>query len=148
MSAARPAGAAALAVAALALGGCGEDRSESASTETTAPPVATEPRPLTPEAPPARVRVRESEYRIDPGEIRVDRPATLDIRVRNTGSERHALAVEAPGGEARTRVLAPDEAEALRVELDRPGRYRWYCPVDGHARRGMRGTIAVARGGG
>lgn len=148
MRAARPAGAAALAVAALVLGGCGEDRGESASTETTAPPLATEPRPAPPEAPPARVRVRESEYRIDPAQIRVDRPATLDIRVRNAGSERHALAVEAPAGEVRTRVLAAGDAEALRVELDRPGRYRWYCPVDGHARRGMRGTIAVAPPGG
>ena len=148
MSARRPAGAAALAVAALMLGGCGEDRSESASTETTAPPVATEPRPAPAEAPPARVRVRLSEYRLEPAQIRVDRPATLDIRVRNGGSERHALAVEAPAREARTRVLAPDDSQALRVELDRPGRYRWYCPVDGHARRGMRGTIAVARGGG
>lgn len=147
MRSGRPAGGAALAVAALTLGGCGEDRSESASTETTAPPAATQPRPAPQAAPPAEVRVRESEYRIAPVEIRVDRPATLDIRVRNAGSKRHALAVEAPRGEVRTRTLAPDDGESLRVELDRPGRYRWYCPVDDHAARGMRGAIAVARGG-
>jgi plastocyanin len=91
------------------------------------------------------VRLRETEYRLDPAQIRVDRPATLEIRVRNAGERRHALAVEGPSVTARTRVVGPGGSEVLRVELARPGRYRWYCPVDGHARRGMAGSIAVAR---
>jgi uncharacterized cupredoxin-like copper-binding protein len=139
-------GAAALFTAALALGGCGEDRTAATTTETT---------PSQPRRPAraeqlvvARVRLSETEFRLDPSAIRVDRPATLDIRVRNAGSRRHALAVEAPAGEVRTPVLAGGESETLRVRLDKPGRYRWYCPVDGHARRGMRGTVTVARGGG
>jgi plastocyanin len=143
----RAGGAAALATAALAIGACGEDRGASVSTMTDPPP----PRPATPaqppEAPPAEVTVELDEHRLEPARIRVDRPATLAIAVRNRGARRHALAVEAPAGEKRTRVLAPRERAMLTVELDEPGRYRWYCPVDGHARRGMRGTIEVAKGG-
>ena len=148
MSIAGPARAAALIVAALALGGCGEDRSESTSTETTAAPAPPEPPPplKPPEPPPAEVKVSESEYRLDPARIRVDRPATLEISVRNTGRRRHALDVEDGGAGARTRTLEPGESQVLRVELEKPGRYRWHCPVDGHAKRGMRGSIAVARG--
>ncbi|MEA2473821.1 MAG: hypothetical protein QOE06_1736 [Thermoleophilaceae bacterium] len=139
-------GAAALTAAALALGGCGEDRSASTITET-APSAARRPAPAR-EPAPARVKLSETEYRLDPVAIRVDRPATLEIHVHNAGSRGHALAVEASAGERRTRVLGPGAAETLRVRLDSPGRYRWYCPVEGHAKRGMRGTIAVARGGG
>jgi plastocyanin len=141
-------GAAALVAAALALAGCGEDRGGATSTDTTAAPA---PAPAQPEAPPeppvAEVRLTESDYRLDPAQIRVDRPATLEIEVRNRGERRHALSVEDGGSGARTRTLDPGESQVLRVELAEPGRYRWYCPVDGHARRGMRGSIAVARGG-
>ena len=148
MSRARSARAAALTAAALALGGCGEDRGDFTTTETTAAPQARERKPPPPpEPPPAKVRVSESEYRIDPAQIRVDRPATLEVRVRNTGAERHALDIEDTGDGVRTRTLGPGESQVLRVELDKPGRYRWLCPVDGHAKRGMRGSIAVARGG-
>ena len=132
--------------AGLALAACGEDRTASTSTATTTPPRPARPQPP-PRPPTARVTVAETEYRLDPARIRVDRPATLEIVVRNRGRERHALDVEGPSGEARTRTLAPGESETLRVELDRPGRYRWYCPVDGHAARGMRGWVAVGRGG-
>ena len=144
MSGARHA-AAALLAAAVATGGCGESRSESTTTETTAAPAATTPAPRAAEPPPARVRLSESEYRLDPAQIRVDRPATLEIRVRNRGTRRHALAVDGHGVGARTRTLEPGGAQALLVELPRPGRYRWYCPVGNHERRGMTGAIAVAR---
>ena len=143
------AGHAALAAAALTLGACGEDRSTAVSTETDPPPPRAAPAPQQPaEAPPAKVNVSESEFRLEPARIRVDRPATLEIRVRNTGARRHALDVEAPAGSLRTRTLEPGASETLTVELAKPGRYRWHCPVGDHERRGMRGTIQVARGGG
>ena len=146
MSVRRPARAAVTLAAALALGGCGEDRSESTSTETTPSPAApAQPPPVPQEPPPATVRLSETEYRLDPAQIQVDRPATLEITVRNVGEERHALAVAGRSLDARTRILAPGTSQVLRVELKRPGRYRWWCPVDGHARRGMRGGISVAR---
>jgi plastocyanin len=139
------------AVLGAALGGCGEDRGASVSTQTEPPPprpADAAPAPAAPaEPPPAQVTLAESEYRLEPARIRVDRPATLAIKVRNTGAERHALVVERGGERGRTRVLAPGSTQVLTVALPKPGRYRWYCPVDGHAKRGMRGTVQVARGG-
>ena len=133
-----------MAAAVLGLAACGEDRSALTSTDTTPPPPA--PPRRAPAPPPAEVGLTEREYRLDPAGIRIDRPATLEVEVRNRGRRAHALAVRAPAGTARTRTLGPGERVTLRVELREPGRYRWYCPVDGHARRGMRGTITVARG--
>jgi len=132
--------------AALALGACGEDRSGSTSTETTPAPAAPAPPPPRVESPRAKVTVAEGDYRLEPARIRVNRPATLEIKVRNTGAVRHALTVDAPAGEAETKPLEPGATTMLRVELDRPGRYRWYCPIGDHAKRGMRGSISVARG--
>ena len=137
--------AAVAAVAALAAGGCGEDRSALTATDTTTAPRPPAAPPQPPAPPRAEVGLVETEYRLDPARIRVDRPATLAITVRNRGRERHALAVEEPAGDERTAPLAPRERATLTVRLDRPGRYRWYCPVDGHVRRGMAGSIAVAR---
>ena len=148
MRSSRSARAAALASAALVLGGCGEDRGGATSTDTTAAPARPAEQPAPREPPAARVRVRESEYRLDPARIRVDRPATLAIVVRNAGDEPHALAVDDGAAGARTRTLEPGDSQVLRVELAKPGRYAWRCPLDGHARKGMRGSIAVARGGG
>ncbi len=143
----RSVGAAALLAAAVAAGACGEDRTGFTSTETEPAPAAPAPVPRGPAGPPpASVRLIETEYRLDPAHIRVDRPAKLVIRTRNDGTRPHALAVAGRSVDARTRTLAPGETESLTVELPRPGRYRWWCPVDGHDRRGMRGTITVARG--
>ena len=141
--------AAALALgAALTLGACGEDRGESTVTQTDPlpPQPAAEPPPQ-PEAPPAKVGVTETEYRLDPARIRVDRPATLAITTRNRGRRAHALVVVTPAGQVRTRTLDPGASATLTADLGEPGRYRWFCPVGDHARRGMRGTISVAKGG-
>jgi plastocyanin len=148
--AAAAARAAAVACAALAAGGCGEDRSTSAVTQTDpVPPQAPADgeAPAVQGPPPATVTVLEREYRLDPARIRVDRPATLEIGVRNRGRARHALAVVTPAGEERTRTLGPRQSATLAVDLGEPGRYRWYCPVGDHADRGMRGSITVAKGG-
>ena len=137
--------AAALAAAGLGLGGCGEDRSTAVSTETTSPPTRAAAPPRSAEPPAAQARVSETEYRLEPARIRADRPTAIDVTVRNAGHATHALAVDGPSGRAETRRIAPGERVVLHVELDRPGRYRWYCPVGDHDRRGMRGSILVAR---
>ena len=147
-AAVRAGAAAAALVAALTLAACGEDRSTSVETQTAPPPPSPAAAdPDEPGPPPARVALAESEYELEPARIRVDRPATLAIDLRNTGAERHALVVEGEGVSARTGPLAPGAKRVMTVELAKPGRYRWYCPVDGHARKGMRGSIQVARGG-
>jgi plastocyanin len=64
----------------------------------------------------------------------------------NSGSHDHALELEGPGGEEKTRTLEPGESANLEVTL-RDGTYRVYCPVDGHAEQGMETRITVGGGG-
>ena len=146
----RSAARAAVLACAVLVAGCGEDRTESTVTQTEPlpprPAAGAPPQPQQQQAPPARVALTETEYRLDPARIRVDRPARIAIATRNRGRRPHALVVVTPHGERRTRTLGPGASTTLTVDLDTPGRYRWYCPVGDHDERGMRGSIAVAEG--
>jgi hypothetical protein len=56
----------------------------------------------------------------------------------------HALSVQGPNGEIiMDGSIAPGGAGTLEADLDRPGTYKMYCPIDGHRAKGMTGTITV-----
>jgi uncharacterized cupredoxin-like copper-binding protein len=135
--------AAAAAALGLAIAGCGESRKQSSSTSTTPSPAqSTAPKPAEP-----GVAVTEREFSLSPATLDVPKGGTITISIRNAGGIEHALEVEGPHGEAKSDSIAPGGSGTLRVVLDKPGRYEWYCPIADHRDRGMRGTIVVAGGG-
>jgi len=72
----------------------------------------------------------------------------VTISVRNTGKVAHSLEVEGNGVEKRIPgTIAPGSSKTLKITL-KPGKYEWYCPVDGHKGLGMKGQITVAGGSG
>jgi uncharacterized cupredoxin-like copper-binding protein len=144
-------------VAAAALGllvaGCGESRKQASATTTNPPPppaAQTTPATTAPTAPPAAnadFTVTERDYSLDPGDLKVAKTGTFTLSVSNAGTIPHALEVEGPGGTVKTAAIAPGQAAQLKVALTKPGRYAWYCPIDGHKGRGMIGSVIVAGGG-
>ena len=145
-------------VAAAALGllvaGCGESRKQASATVTNAPA----PPSTAQTAPPATAQttaptakadftVTEHEYALDPRDLKVAKTGTFTLSVSNTGTIPHALEVEGPGGDVKTGPVAPGQSAQLKVALTKPGRYAWYCPIDGHKGRGMIGSVVVAGGG-
>jgi plastocyanin len=143
-SARRPLRLAAVAAAALALvaAGCGESREQASSTATTAAPAPTTA-PATPTPQPADLSVTEREYSLSPSKLRVPKPGTFKVAIRNTGAIPHALEVEGPRGEVRTGAIGPGQTAQLQLGLRKPGRYVWYCPIGDHRKRGMRGAVVV-----
>ena len=93
------------------------------------------------------IRVRETEFKLSPANPRVARTGVVAFRVTNAGDVTHALEVEGPKGEQETEPIEPGGSATLRVDLDKAGRYTWYCPIGDHEDRGMRGKITVADGG-
>ncbi|MFE0252265.1 cupredoxin domain-containing protein [Streptomyces sp. NPDC059010] len=70
-------------------------------------------------------------------------PGPYTFTMKNTGSHDHALEVEGPGGENRSKTIEPGQSTTLTVTL-KSGSYEVYCPVDGHKDRGMKTEITVA----
>jgi plastocyanin len=88
------------------------------------------------------VKVDAVDISFQPANPRV-KPGTVTFRIRNKGTLLHAAEVEGPSGDKGTKPILPGKTATLRVELDKPGRYTWYCPIENHRKLGMKGKIRV-----
>jgi uncharacterized cupredoxin-like copper-binding protein len=123
----------ALAFSAMGCGGDDEKGKEEATTATAAP-VAT-------------VKVRESEFKLEPTEPKIASTGVVAFDVSNAGKVDHNLEVEGPGGEVELpENIKPGDSATLTVDLKQAGRYEWYCPVGNHKDLGMKGEITVSPG--
>jgi plastocyanin len=82
------------------------------------------------------------------GSIKFDKPTLsakagkVTIVMTNKSSLPHAVEVEGHGVEVKTKTVINDTAQ-LSTKL-KPGKYEFYCPVDGHKAAGMKGTLTVS----
>jgi uncharacterized cupredoxin-like copper-binding protein len=121
----------------VAAAGCGND----SGTTTQAAPVETAPAVARPAK---QVVVHEREFRLDPARAAGGDVGLVSIKVVNDGKVAHALAVDGPNGEVQLDGrVEPGASATLEADLDKPGTYTMYCPLDGHRAKGMSGTITV-----
>src|SRR5918992_1880264 len=104
-----------LLAAALVLAACGDDDDErgdlnvqtgtgtGAQTGTATTETTTEPAGAASET----VRVRETEYALNPANPRISSTGVVEFRVANAGQVPHSLEVEGPGGEQETDAIEP-----------------------------------------
>jgi plastocyanin len=91
-----------------------------------------------------KVVVRETEFRLDPAQAAGGVEGLVTIRIVNDGKLAHSLAVDGPNGLVELDgEVDPGHEGTLEADLDRPGTYTWYCPLDGHRGKGMTGSITV-----
>ena len=93
------------------------------------------------------IRIEETEFRLEPAEITLDKPGTYVFEAENSGDTVHALEVEGQGIEEKTEEIQPGQNAKLEVEL-KAGTYELYCPVGGHKEEGMEGKLTVKEGSG
>ena len=130
----RTAAGTAVAIALLALPGCGEKRETTTGGASTSGSAS------------AGATVSETEFKLDPSAATVDKAGKVTVQVKNDGATDHALEIEAPSGEVKTPTLAPGKSATLKLDL-KAGSYEMYCPIDGHKDKGMKGELVVAGGG-
>lgn len=117
--------------------GCGNG----AATTTTAAPAETAPAAPKPAK---QVVVHETEFKLDPARAAGGDVGLVSIKIVNDGKVAHALAVDGPNGEVELDGrVEPGATATLEADLDKPGTYTMYCPLDGHRAKGMSGTITV-----
>jgi hypothetical protein len=87
------------------------------------------------------ITLTEREFQITPS---TRRPARGRVRivVKNAGKYPHALAIRGAGVNKRTPLVRPGQSAVLLVDL-RSGSYAVWCPVPGHATRGMKATLSL-----
>jgi uncharacterized cupredoxin-like copper-binding protein len=66
----------------------------------------------------------------------------VTVVMTNESSIPHAVEVEGNGMEVKTKTVTGGTAQ-LSTKL-KPGKYEFYCPVDGHKAAGMKGTLTVS----
>jgi uncharacterized cupredoxin-like copper-binding protein len=67
----------------------------------------------------------------------------VTVTMDNPSSTPHALNIEGNGIEEKgTKTLTQGKA-SVTVNV-KPGKYEFYCPVDGHKAAGMKGTLTVS----
>ena len=93
------------------------------------------------------IRIEETEFKLQPAQIMLDKPGTYVFKAVNSGDTVHALEVEGEGIEEETEEIEPGQSAELKVKLN-SGTYELYCPVDGHAEEGMEGMLTVKEGSG
>jgi plastocyanin len=67
---------------------------------------------------------------------------TVTVKFDNAASVPHAFSVEGNGVDKDGKVVTKG-SDTLTVKL-KPGKYTFYCPVDGHRQAGMQGTLTVS----
>jgi glucose/arabinose dehydrogenase len=85
------------------------------------------------------VRVDARDFSFALSRRSVPAEATVRFVVRNRGKAAHRFVVN----RKRTRALQRGKSQTITVRFPRRGSFRFLCTVDGHARRGMRGTLSV-----
>jgi uncharacterized cupredoxin-like copper-binding protein len=130
-----------LAVAAV-LAGCGSSSSSSSSSASSTASTASSSAAAASGGGGA-LTLSESEFKITPASPSVAHTGSITVTVKNTGAVTHALTVQTPSGPVSTSAIAPGKTATLKVNISKPGKYAFFCPIPGHAAAGMKGTLVV-----
>jgi uncharacterized cupredoxin-like copper-binding protein len=88
------------------------------------------------------IKVTEKEFHITLS-TRNGAVGPVQFVIKNTGNYTHGLVISGPGVKLKKSALVkPGKAATVAVTL-KPGTYTLWCPVPGHAAKGMRTSITV-----
>jgi uncharacterized cupredoxin-like copper-binding protein len=132
----------ALGALALAAAGCGGDDNGGGSKTPASSAPSTTPTPAKTKAGGSTVSEDMTEFKFSDAKPTV-KSGTVTFETKNAGTTAHALEVEGPSGESKTGNVSPGSSATLKAKLNKPGKYEFYCPVDGHKGLGMKGEITV-----
>jgi plastocyanin len=121
-----------LAAAAVALAGCGGGGSKKTTTQ-----------PSTPKSGGATLALAADKTQLKFDKSTLSAPAgKVTIDMRNPSALQHDVAVQGNGVNATGKVVGQGGTSTVAATL-KPGKYTFFCSVDGHRQAGMQGTLTV-----
>jgi uncharacterized cupredoxin-like copper-binding protein len=132
--------------AAIAVAGCGSSKKSSSTNAATPPPSST---PSTTTKPKTQGGGSALKLAADAsGQLMFDttsltaKAGKVTIDMSNPAPVPHAIAVKGNGVQQKGATVSQGSNSTVTVTL-KPGKYEFYCPVDGHEAAGMKGTLTV-----
>ena len=92
------------------------------------------------------IRVTEREFKIGLSATHAS-AGPVRFEIKNTGKIPHAFAIAGAGVSTKTKLIQPGKSAVLLVTL-KSGAYSIWCPVPGHAAKGMKATMTAPAGAG
>jgi len=133
--------------AAVAVAGCGSSK-KSSSTNAATPPPSSTPSTTTP---PKTQTGGGSKLQVSAdasGQLLFDKTSLaaksgkVTLVMSNPAAVQHGIAVKGNGINQKGPNVNQGGTSTVTVTL-KPGKYEFYCPVDGHEAAGMKGTLTV-----
>ena len=89
------------------------------------------------------VNLTATDYKFDPSDPTV-KSGDVTFTLKNAAQQAQSLEIEDVNGQDQEIEgdVSPGQSGTLSVNL-KPGKYEFYCPVDGHRDLGMEGEITV-----
>lgn len=85
------------------------------------------------------VKTSDLSFDMDKITVKVGQPVT--VRLENVDYMDHALNIDALN--VQSEEIAPEQATTFTFTAQKAGTYQFYCPMEGHAKLGMTGTLQV-----
>jgi plastocyanin len=136
------------ALTAVVLAGCGGSGSEksasSSSSNATSTPTATTQSSSSSGGGGETLKLAadKSQLKFDVSTLKA-KAGTVTLVMSNPSGLPHAVAVEGNGVDKDGNTVGNGGTSKVTVDL-KPGKYEFYCPVDGHKQAGMKGTLTVS----
>jgi plastocyanin len=131
------------AVAVLALAGCGSGDDKESTAKSTSTPAATD----TPASSSGgggetiKLAADASALKFDKTTLTA-KAGKVTLSMANPSGIPHAVAIEGNGVDVDGKTVNKGGTSTASADL-KPGKYEFYCPVDGHKAAGMEGTLTV-----
>ena len=129
------------AVAVLALAGCGGDDNES-TTKSTPEATATKAAASGGGGETIKLAADTSALKFDKDKLTA-KAGKVTLSMANPSSLPHAVAIEGNGVDVDGKTVQKGGTSTASADL-KPGKYEFYCPVDGHKAAGMTGELTVS----
>jgi uncharacterized cupredoxin-like copper-binding protein len=134
-----------LAVGALAVAGCGSDDNGDSNSGSSNGGSSSSKKSAPSTSGASAVKLSATEFKFAPSNPTVKK-GTVSFTIKNDGQTVHALEVEGPGEESKTGDVQPGQSKTIKVNLNKDGKYEFYCPIDSHKQQGMKGEVTVGGG--
>jgi plastocyanin len=131
-------------IAVLALAGCGGSNEKSASSSSSSKATST---PTATQAASSggggviKLAADKSALKFDQSTLSA-KAGKVTLSMSNPSGIPHAVAVEGNGVDKDGKTVGNGGTSTVTANL-KPGKYVFYCPVDGHKAAGMKGTLTV-----